>query len=300
MGEHLWTILVFWTIILVFQVATGQNNAFRVRGKVLNIPCEEQRETVRDQLVGEFIDLLETLPRPSILDDVISRRPRCGDPGWTRVAFLNMTDPSGQCPSPLRLYTTPTRACGRAASGSGSCSSVMYSTGSQSYRLVCGRIIGYQFATPDALFRFNTVDPPPTIDEPYADGVSVTHGQPRNHIWTFVASNAENNSTPMLYECPCDNSKENGTAVPPFIEDNYFCEAGTINHEPSILFYEDDPLWDGQGCGPTSQCCTFNSPPWFTVLLPSSTTDDIEVRICGDESTSDEDSPIELLELYVY
>ena len=35
------------------------------------------------------------------------------------------------------------------------------------------------------------------------------------------------------------------------------------------------------------------------MTLPSSTTDDIEVGICGDQSISDEDNPIALMELYV-
>ena len=38
-----------------------------------------------------------------------------------------------------------------------------------------------------------------------------------------------------------------------------------------------DPLWDGQGCGSNSSCCTFNSPPWFNAQLSPPTNDDIEV-----------------------
>ena len=40
-------------------------------------------------------------------------------------------------------------------------------------------------------------------------------------------------------------------------------------------------------------------PPWFSVQLPAPTTDMIEVSICADESTDNEDTPIELLEIYV-
>ena len=46
-------------------------------------------------------------------------------------------------------------------------------------------------------------------------------------------------------------------------------------------------------------CTGTNTPPWFSVELPDSTSDDIEVRICHDQDTRDEDSPIQLLELYV-
>jgi hypothetical protein len=38
---------------------------------------------------------------------------------------------------------------------------------------------------------------------------------------------------------------------------------------------------------------------WFSVNLSSPTSDDIEVRIMGSESTHNEDTPIELLEFYV-
>ena len=59
------------------------------------------------------------------------------------------------------------------------------------------------------------------------------------------------------------------------------------------------PLWDGGGCGPTGGCCESNNPPWFCKTLPQPTTDDIEVRVCGDEVLSNEDILVELIEIYV-
>ena len=39
------------------------------------------------------------------------------------------------------------------------------------------------------------------------------------------------------------------------------------------------------------ECCSNGkSPPWFSVTLPNPTYDDIEVRICGDEGTRNEDT----------
>ncbi len=35
------------------------------------------------------------------------------------------------------------------------------------------------------------------------------------------------------------------------------------------IFYNEDPLWDGAGCGPLN---TFNNPPWFYKELPEPTT----------------------------
>ena len=64
------------------------------------------------------------------------------------------------------------------------------------------------------------------------------------------------------------------------------------------ILYGNDPLWDGKQC--EGQCCSDGkSPPWFSVELTDPITDDIEVRICADESTTNEDTPVSLLELYV-
>ena len=60
-----------------------------------------------------------------------------------------------------------------------------------------------------------------------------------------------------------------------------------------------DPLWDGDGCHSTSTCCTFNNPPYFTKYLASSTTDDIELRMCGIARTDAEDIAVEHVEIYV-
>jgi len=60
-----------------------------------------------------------------------------------------------------------------------------------------------------------------------------------------------------------------------------------------------DRLWDGEGCGPSSTCCTFNNPPWFCKQLPQTTTDDMEVRICANYPINNEDIPVELIEIYV-
>ena len=101
---------------------------------------------------------------------------------------------------------------------------------------------------------------------------------------------------------------KNGTAFqnltlqpPAFVGNNYFCESGnplTSFQNTNDFQYTDDPLWDGESC--EGQCCTnSNSLPWFSVMLPSATSDGIEVRICSREATSNEDVAIGLLEIYV-
>ena len=213
----------------------------------------------------------------------------CGAGQWYRIAFLNMTNPSQQCPPGWREYNTSgVRACGRAPSTEGSCSRVAYTAESTVYSRVCGQVIGYQVASPDA---FNG----PGLD---IDGVSITLlGIQHYHIWSVVAGVTENSNLYTGSNCPC--SFASGLKSPSYIGNNYYCESGnpTDNWENN-QFISNDPVWDGQQCEGT--CCTgTNYPPWFSVQLPVPTTDMIQVSICGDESTDNEDTPIKLLEIYI-
>ena len=88
--------------------------------------------------------------------------------------------------------------------------------------------------------------------------------------------------------------------VPSFVGNDYFCDTGSDLGNPYYrTFHPNNPLWDGQGCGSHSTCCTFNTPPWFFKTLSSPVTDNLELRICSDENRSNEDTPLEIIELYV-
>ena len=246
-------------------------------------PSEEQEEVLRNEIDNATLSLL----RESVIP-LLQGYSCGGSAGWRRVAYLNMSNPSQQCPSVWQEITTPHRVCGRRSTG-GSCEGLNYTTGSEQYNQVCGRIIGYQIGSPNAF-----EDPGPY----YLDGVSVTYGSSRQHIWSFAGGLDEASHS----SCPCVTGSTNGNRIPSFVGQNYFCESGLTRYSDGIngpFFSNGDPLWDGQGCGPTSSCCTFNSPPWFNVTLSSPTTDDIEVRICGDAGIGNEDTPIQLVELYV-
>ena len=225
--------------------------------------------------------------------------------GWTRIANLNMSNPSEQCPGNLtiRTYSSSRRLCGRGTIGAG-CRSAVYSSYGISYSNVCGRMIGYEYASPSAFSRNSFSSP--TIDSYYVDGVSLTHGPSgaRQHIWTFAAGFLEDITTVNDYlGCPCADRVVR-TVVPSFVGNDYFCESG--NPGPSWSFYvlyANDPLWDGQGCG-SPPCCELSYPPgetttWFCKQLPQDTTDDVEVRICADQPDWDEDIPLERIELYI-
>ena len=215
--------------------------------------------------------------------------------GWMRVASVDMTDSSNSCPSGLRTLTEPRRLCAKNINGAGCSSAVLPVEGVQ-YSRVCGKIIGYQQKTPDAFVPYHRGQR--TIDSRYVDGISLTYGRsPRKHIWTFVIAVDEYNSRPNNV-CPCTNTRNtNPPAVPPFVGHDYFCDTGSENHYQHI-FYGADPLWDGEGCGQFSTCCSWNNPPWFMKEI-SPTTDDIEMRLCCDQPRSDEDVTFETLEIYV-
>ncbi len=220
--------------------------------------------------------------------------------GWMRVANLDMTDPNQNCPAGLHLATRtepPLRTCGR-MEGQAGCTSTTYSTYGMEYSTVCGRIIAYQYRSPDAFAPYSN-NRSVSIDDVYVDGVSLTHGQsPRQHIWTFANALDETDAGSSV--CPCTRTDVPYTgAVPPFIGQDYFCETGSRQAAANLIFYSDDPLWDGQGCGGTSTCCEFNNPPWFCKQLPQPTTDDIELRICGNQNIGDEDTTIEIADIYI-
>ena len=51
--------------------------------------------------------------------------------------------------------------------------------------------------------------------------------------------------------------------------------------------------------GLESPCCSSTMLPWFHRVLNSPTDDYIEARVCADESTSNEDIPIDLINVFV-
>ena len=224
--------------------------------------------------------------------------------GWMQVAKLDMTNSSHQCPPGTRLtQDLPKQLCGNSNGTSPGCSSTLFHVYGIEYRGVCGKIIAYQYASTDAfgVFDVSALIRAYDIDGNYVDGISLTHGSnPRKHIWTFAAALDEVGTFPH-FNCPCTNTSLVDFATPPpsFVGNDYFCDTGSTNRWEHT-FYPDDTLWDGAGCGPANTCCSLNNPPWFLKQLPSTTTDDIEMRICRDQqfgpsnSVIDEDTPWQL------
>ena len=280
-----------WVLVLlstVLQLTMVQNSRM-VPAEVIShrittpdlraCPMKELRESARNKIYTTAVEILQML---------YAIVPNCGAGLWYQVVSLNMSDPTQHCPSAWNDTTFDgIRVCARPISNTGSCPGTFYPV-SQNYSSVCGRVIGYQSASPQA---FHTLT---SIDETYLDGVSITYGTPRKHIWSYASSENEQGEC----ACPCAG----GNSAPlPFVGNNYYCESAYNNGSSCYSldsFFPNDPLWDGLQC--EGACCTgTNTPPWFSVDLSHSTNDDIEVRICHDQDTNDEDTPIQLLELYV-
>ena len=217
----------------------------------------------------------------------------CGqDGGWTRIAYLDMSDITQNCPPGLQeLITGGIRVCRREGNSSG-CRSNIFQTNGISYSQICGKVVGYQKGSTDAVYK-NIND----INGVYLDGVSITRGSPRQHIWSFIAGYQSNINTG--YTCPCNTGATN--TVPSFVGEHYYCESGTNSNPLWGQVYTADPLWDGNNC-PSNEapCCTGTGLPWFFRDYGNATiTDYIELRVCGDSGWSDEDIPVQLYEIYV-
>lgn len=206
--------------------------------------------------------------------------------GWARVAFLNLSSVATTCPSNgFRLATSSrgVRYCERVNGGSASCSERIFQTNGISYNKVCGRVTGIQIGDVDVFGG------PNDINQPYVDGVSLTYGSPRRHIWTFVGSNSS-----IRNDCPCSTGS---TRTPfDFVGQDYFCESGTNeNSFAGNRVFDEDPLWDGMMCTNTEvPCCT--GPPWFYKSLVNTVSDNISFRLCGN---ANEEVAFTLVEIYV-
>ena len=218
--------LVLLVVLQVVELPMTQVNG-RLVVPLTSIPSEKTcsgkvRETLRNfksnlnDILSELIDIYTV--------------PDCGDGLWYRVAHLNMTDPSQQCPPAWREYNTSgVRACGRPASNGGSRPATLYPNNRQ-YSRVCGRAIGFQVGNPDAFRQFHAR----SLDQGYMDGISITHGQPRRHIWSYVASLSENSTEHPGGNCPC--SLQPGVSPPSFVRNNYYCESANPESFITPLF----------------------------------------------------------------
>ena len=159
--------------------------------------------------------------------------------GWSCVAYLNMSDPTHQCPPAWREITEPVRTCGRtnqtlvspflgSAFGLGGCSSAFFSSQSNSYCHVCGRIISYQLGSANG-FQPYSAGWYTRIEDLYVDGVVITCGTEKQHIWTLavVGSYCPCNTQPGFSTqriCADEGTGNEGSLIStPHVGNDYFC-----------------------------------------------------------------------------
>ena len=165
---------------------------------------------------------------------------------------------------------------------------------------MAGTAIGYQVGTPEAFSRTIVIGSA-DLESVYVDGLSITYSTSlsptNNHIWTFAAGVIETRT--MIADrflCPCLTGMN--SYLPDFLQNSYFYESAASSII-SGMFYDDDPLWDGEDC--EGQCCTgsFATVPTFCTTSEQIEDATIQVRLCADEGTTNENIAIESLEIFI-
>ena len=204
----------------------------------------------------------------------------CSNPfqGWRRIAYLDMSSShTSSCPEGFVSGNDPS-ACVRGSSSPG-CSSVIYHNHNlTTYSKVIGHVYAIPYHSLDGFAKFGDDRPDfPTLDQNYVDGVSITHGTPRQHIWTVTFS-----ANHIALNCStCFRNK------PSFVSNHYSCE------ELLLVNCSNDQ------CRNAGQRQCVANEEFFYRDLPHATSDDLEVRVCRDETRGNEDISISLLEVYV-
>ena len=144
-----------------------------------------------------------------ILDQRYTSPGSCQGTGWTRVAFLNMSDPDEVCPLSLRLITSPVRGCGGHLLTT-TCDSTVFTVSVQSYSAVCGRVLAYQRGSVDVFENYVSYGQT-SIESAYMDGVSLTYGPAgsRQHNYLDICCSSIRTKFKLshtthlsLYQCP--------------------------------------------------------------------------------------------------
>ena len=215
--------------------------------------------------------------------------------GWLQIADFDLSKKS-ECPDTeewKKIKVNDIEMC-RSVNDTAGCYSAIFSVNGTRYRKIYGMVRGYQQGSTDS---FDSNRGHRSINTAYVDGVSITLGYPRKHVWTYIVGLSDDYSYPTA-NCPC--AVVPGPAPPSFVGEHYYCESGNRGAFEFNTHYTDDPLWDGAGCfHNNNNCCTNVGLPWFYREFPTAQDEDIEVRICTDQAYSDEGVLIDQLKLFV-
>ena len=204
----------------------------------------------------------------------MEQRVVCGNiGGWTRIASVNITR-GDECPTGWTKSSRDGISFCRSPSDNAGCYPILFSSKGISYQKVCGMARGYQKGSLDGYSN--------------NDALSITHGSPRQHIWTYEVRTIDT-------YCNCDSAADE------FTGSNFYCESGVNSggHPNHATHYLSDPLWDGLDCPTGNTCCDNPNLPWFYRELDLATMDDVEVRICTNENFGNEAILVDQLVLYI-
>ena len=159
-------------ILLLVEDLLMLHNETSPGSSPLPTSCQELKKKQPNSPSGMY--LLETANNGTI-NTYCNMEELCGSGGgWTRLAYLDMSDSTVNCPSGFRLHQSGSvKACGRPVTSSGSCVSVQFPSNGISYSQVCGRVTGYQWGSTDAVHNYYGSNHN-NLNSDYVDGVSIT------------------------------------------------------------------------------------------------------------------------------
>jgi hypothetical protein len=208
--------------------------------------------------------------------------------GWTRLFRYRAGDP---CPG---RWVDATRGCRRQGTTGGNQTSaaVVLPHAVQELR---GTVRAFGFGVADGFdaggFGFD-------VDDNYVDGLVISQGLPRRHVFTLAHGCTDAFSRSGVCTCPCSG----GRAAPDFVGTNFRCESPGRSADPnntSTRFYDfDDLLFDDDVIDESSCRGQPQSAPDFLVDLGTPSADPLELRLLGDEGTTNEDLAVVDLELW--
>jgi dynein heavy chain len=138
-----------------------------------------------------------------------------------------------------------------------------------------------------------------SIDGRYVDGLSITAGSPRRHLFTFAQGTSEVFGDSVNASCPCDG----GIGPPSFVGSDYRCEEPQESAEPgntgNRFFDLGDPLFDGLSIEDSACVGDPESQAGDFVRSVAASADPIELRLMHTEDSSNEDTAITFLEIWV-
>lgn len=253
-------------------------------------PSEEEKEGILTQLNNDLDGIIDD---QLAVFQSLSFPVACPGQGWIKVEDFNLeANNEIECPGGWEKAVSDGISHCRLPRDDIPCQSSIYST-NFSYSQVCGRVKSYQIGRTTAFYPYTLSQ---NFNSSYLDGVSITRGTPKEHIWSFASGFFSISNTEFL--CPCINN--NLDVIPSFVGDNYFCDSGTNEEAAFREFYGDNPLWDGAGCEAGNGCCARG--PYFFANLTKASCDPLEARICLSVKGNDRERVnigVTIIELYV-